>query len=213
MSWILRFHILGYWHSGGGSGLGGLADAAVQRSPDGLPWLPGRTVRGLVREALVEAEELAHEAVPPGFPEWLCGEDPTAAPDEQANEGMLRRQRYVTRSGAGQFDSAELPEDWRRWARTPESRVIVDEMFDVLSATAIETDGIVRRNSLRTVEVAIPVTLDARLTLIPDSAPAPADVGGALLAALPLLRGLGAGRHRGLGRVKVSVLAEAEAVR
>mgnify|MGYP001806336764 CR=1 FL=1 len=206
MAWLLRFQIYGWWHAGSGASLGGVADAAVLRSPEGLPWLPGRSVRGLVREALAEAEDLGHRAVPAGFTRWLCGDDFAASDSEDEAVTELRRRRFVTQAGHGVFDSAELPDDWRRWARSPGSAAMIAEMFEILSSTAI-ADGAAQRHSLRSIEVAVPMTLTAGLHLRSSPIPPPGEVGAALAAALPLLRGLGAGRHRGLGRVQASVTA------
>ena len=47
----LRFEIQSFWHAGSGRGDGAVADATVLRSRAGLPILPGRTVKGLLREA------------------------------------------------------------------------------------------------------------------------------------------------------------------
>ncbi|MBF0332792.1 MAG: hypothetical protein HQL40_03970 [Alphaproteobacteria bacterium] len=193
MTWILRFEILEWWHAGSGLTAGGKGGAAVSRGPDGLPWLPGRTVRGLVREALVEAAALKHPEVPSDLAPWLCGGD-----DDTDD---LRRRRFNSEPGHGTFGSAELPEDWRRWARSPAGRVLVAELFGSLAATAIQ-DGAAKEHSLRSMEVTAPMTLEAILRV--EGTP-PADPQAALAAALPLLRGLGAGRHRGLGRVRVTV--------
>ena len=48
----LTFTLLSYWHAGTGAGRGGDADAVVQRDDDGLPYLPGKSVKGLIRDAV-----------------------------------------------------------------------------------------------------------------------------------------------------------------
>ena len=47
--WV-DFSILSYWHAGSGQGRSAVSDALVQNDRNGLPFLPGRTVKGLLRE-------------------------------------------------------------------------------------------------------------------------------------------------------------------
>lgn len=46
---VIRF--LSAWQVGSGLGDGYLADSQVSRDHDGLPWLPGRAIKGALREA------------------------------------------------------------------------------------------------------------------------------------------------------------------
>src|SRR5690606_24392052 len=53
--WI-ELELLSPWHVSSGRGRGASADLTVVRSSGGLPYLPGRALRGLLREAVVRAE-------------------------------------------------------------------------------------------------------------------------------------------------------------
>ena len=53
----LTFELLGYWHVGSGRGSGAAEDASVIKTPDGWPYVPGKAVKGLVREAAQTLEE------------------------------------------------------------------------------------------------------------------------------------------------------------
>ena len=55
-SMTLVVDIHSYWQSGGGRGQGAVLDATAHRDADGLPVLPGRHLKGLLREALEAAE-------------------------------------------------------------------------------------------------------------------------------------------------------------
>lgn len=218
--WTLRFDIHGWWHVGTGRGIGGHVDAAVERDPETrLPLIPGRTVRGLVREALTEAEELGQ--VPAGLTAWLCGSPlPETAlsksvADKSAAEAWagLRRGRFRTRAGAAIFGNAELPEAWRRWAaQAADAADVIDALFDTVASTAIQDDGLVMPAHLRRIEVVAPMTLTADVSLCPEAPPPPTcdDVGTHLSCALSLLRNLGKGRHRGLGRCTTTLKAAPE---
>ena len=56
----LTVEILSYWHAGSGLGRGADLDALVLRNGDDLPYLPGRTLKGLLREAFMICEEMGH---------------------------------------------------------------------------------------------------------------------------------------------------------
>ncbi|NBC33495.1 MAG: hypothetical protein GVY13_12535 [Alphaproteobacteria bacterium] len=197
----LEITLTGWWHAGSGRSIGGYADAAVLRSPEGLPWIPGRTLRGLVREALELTESLGHS--PDGTADRLCGSRPWKAGSDES----LRRGRFRTRRGALRFGSAQLPKSWRDWAEDLKNRPRLDDLFGVFAQTAIESAGkpaagLAKDHSLRTIEVAPPITLCADLQL-DDTELDGVDWENALQKALPLIRGLGASRHRGLGRVQI----------
>ena len=57
MRFRIRFYT--YWHCGSGLSAGSSADATIVRDDEGLPFVPGRTVKGHLREA---AELLGNEA-------------------------------------------------------------------------------------------------------------------------------------------------------
>lgn len=57
MKYRIRFYT--YWHCGSGLSGGSSADALVVRDEEGLPYVPGRTIKGHLREA---AEILGNQA-------------------------------------------------------------------------------------------------------------------------------------------------------
>ena len=186
MSGTIVFDILDFWHAGAGHGAGRFLDATVKRTPAGLPVLPGRTVKGLLRDALRQCEEFGH--LEKGTTEDLFGSE-------------IGTDRFKTEPGALQFGNAELPEGWERYAKTEEGRKIVDGFFDDLASTAIDEDGQAEKGSLRRIEVAIPLELHA-----PWQSTDPERIGEAkeaLKTACGLVRRLGVSRTRGLGRVRV----------
>lgn len=56
----IEFH--GYWHVGSGRGDGLGTDAAVIRTSGKLPYVPGRTIKGLLRDAATLSEALGYLA-------------------------------------------------------------------------------------------------------------------------------------------------------
>lgn len=200
----LEITLPGWWHVGSGRGIGGYADAAILRSPEGLPWIPGRTLRGLVREALEHAA--AFGRLDADIAETLCG---TAPPPDRPTEKTVRRRRFETDPGILRFGNARLPQAWRAWASDARNKATLDDLFGVFAQTAIygrdgKAPGLARDHSLRTIEVAPPMTLQAGLQ-VDERAADGIDWERALEKALPLIRGLGASRHRGLGRARIAL--------
>ncbi|RME70514.1 MAG: hypothetical protein D6776_11565 [Planctomycetota bacterium] len=198
----LLFRLLSYWHAGTGMGLGPELDARVARSPAGLPILPGRTVKGLVRAGMRLAEECG--AVEAGTTARLFGTDIGRGPDDE-RERKLEAMRFTTRPGRLRFESARLVDDdgdsesMERWAADHQNHIA--HLYRTLSQTAIDAQGIARNQTLRTREVAVPLTLVAEVR-----GPAgESDWIEALEQAALFIHGLGTARHRGLGRVQVEV--------
>lgn len=192
MKWQLTIELLSDWHIGSGQEAGAYADMVMLKSAAGLPYLPGRSLRGLLRAAVRQG----------GAHQWF-GELP------------LERLLFGTEGQAGlqaqgllQLTSGMLPE--AAWlAEAPQLR---QNLFHTYAATAIDSDtGTAREGSLRTIEVAVPVTLQAELALNtahPDYsqlAVSEPQLTAYLAACCNLVTELGAQRHRGLGRCRLTL--------
>ncbi len=205
---ILDLQLLGYWHAGTGRGQGGFVDALCNRDRLGLPFLPGRTVKGLLRDA-VGLWAGAHL----GEPAWRLVVELFGGPgfdDAPVGRDGERRARRVTEEGALAVTSARLlAAELAYFEQLPDDRLraLRAGLFARLSQTAIDSDrGAAKRGSLRTVEVAVPVMLEARVEPVRDAA-LPDDLTwqDVVRRAAPLLRAVGMGRSRGLGRCVCSV--------
>lgn len=201
---ILKLDLLSYWHAGSGRGAAALADALVVRDDAGLPYLPGRTVKGLVRDAMELAE--AAGIVERGRTEsWLgTPSGGVRTGDDDEPERLLEARRHETEPGVLWFGSAKLPESWLAWARSADSdgKSIIDQLYAYVASTAIDKEGVAAEHTLRVSEVTVPMTLRA-VVKGPDEEGWVEDV----RAAIPLLRCLGARRQRGYGRVRAEVEA------
>jgi len=211
---VLTLTLHDYWHCATGRTERVGSGARVARK-DGLPLVPGRTLRGLLREAVRQAE--LFERLNTGATVWLFGQEGSGQP---RSEEDLVEKRHGTSPGALVVDDATLPRAWRDWVRTrsPEQEGLdrLDLMGEILHATRIDREGQVADGSLRSMEVMPPMTLTAPLTLdppprclVPDWA-RDADWRAVLTTALPLLRGLSSHRNRGLGRVTATLMDEAD---
>ncbi|HOX46070.1 MAG TPA: RAMP superfamily CRISPR-associated protein [Myxococcota bacterium] len=203
MNALLRIELAGFWHAGSGRGEGLGADLLVTRTAGGLPYLPGRTLKGLLREAVREACEL--EVLSAGRVETLFGGRAEHAAEEAAGKG---EGRFQVVAGTLRVSDARLGEDpearqaWEAWAADEENRPTRDQLTRILASTAIDEKGLARDKTLRCMEVAVPM----RLFAIVEGEEGAGDWRADLKAALPLLRGLGHKRSRGFGRCRVELV-------
>jgi hypothetical protein len=208
----LIFDILTYWHAGSGRGRDVVLDAEVMRDGDGLPYLPGKTIKGLLKKAMKTAALARGEPqdqVMRLFGSDVPGTDEARDGDEQVQK--LEEGRFRTTPGALWFGSATLPRTWADWIRSNRTKnggedvsAILSELFRTVASTAIDERGVAREHTLRVSEVAVPMTLSAPLRSL-DPNLAEADWIPLVESALPYLRSLGVRRRRGYGRVKVTL--------
>jgi hypothetical protein len=209
MKILLKFQLHSPWHVGTGMGSGLGADALTYKSARRLPEIPGRSVKGLLRDAFRVAE--AAGAIEAGITESYFGSAPGSRTEENSMAARQEMDRYDTDSGQFRIDSARLgagdaeQDQWQTWAATEEAAPLVAQMTEIISSTALE-DGVARKGALRTVEVALPMTLYGEVSS--DSVDE-SQFAQNLQIVLPLLRQVGKTRHRGFGRCTVTI-AETE---
>ncbi len=187
----LVFSIHGYWHAGSGSGEGANLDALVVKTQAGLPYLPGKSVKGLLREAMQTAEELG-STVTKGTTVKLFGTTTGTSSEAEIS-------RFDTEPGTLFFTNAVV-EGMETWAGDNGGHLA--ELFKPIASTRIGSDGLACDETLRRIEVAIPLTLVA---VVETNETGPSWL-KALQAAAPLVRGIGSGRNRGFGRCILEVI-------
>ncbi len=186
----VSIELLSYWQAGSGEGVRPFLDAVSRRDQDGLPYLPGKTIKGIWREAMRATEDYRH--VPEHTTDLLFGQR-----SEDPGPGDFE-------SGILAFSNAVLPDSLRNWfLNSGEGRDCRRQLFHQLDATALQ-DGLAVDKSLRSIEVCVPLTLHARVSL---ARPVPRNFGDPswrerLSTAAGLIRKIGYQRHRGLGRCR-----------
>ena len=195
----IQFQINSYWQAGTGYGGGALSDSLVNKDINGLPFLPGRTIKGLMRDAVYRIQEWGH--IPKETTHSFFGSLPL-------EKGITRLE---TESGALAISDAILPEEITTWLSHPDNTEIRQGLFKQISSTAINPEtGSAKNQSLRAIEVSIPLTLTATLTVLNEQTLNQLDWGTGktwkegLKSSLKLIRAVGASRNRGLGRVIVT---------
>lgn len=174
-----------YWHCGSGLAAGASMDAIVVRDQDGLPYVPGKTIKGLVRENMEEYLNLGQEDM-----DSLFG----ARTEDAAGEGKPVRQ------GSAYFSNATLSEGERQ-------KIVANKwqglLYGSIAQTAIAPEtGTAKEFSLRTTEVVVPCTLQGVIAHVDDK------LADQVELALRLVKRLGVNRNRGLGRCDFIIIKE-----
>lgn len=188
----LDFHE--YWIAGTGCASSPWLDEDTDKA-DGLPFVSGRTLKGLLRDAVrcAEAWGWLDGLTKPdaSWPIALFGsstlETPGLTPDDSV-EGTLK------------IGNADLPSEVRQYLlATPSLR---EGLHRAIFATAITVEGAASKGSLRGMEVNVPLSLEA---CIMPTERTPENWAEVLSRSLPLIRELGKRRTRGFGRATLTL--------
>ena len=161
------------WHCGSGLAGGAEMDAFVLKDRRQLPYIPGKTIKGLIREALEEV---------------IC-----YTSGEHLKEYVLLSLGSETDKGVTYFTNAYLDAKEQEYII---SNDLSDLLYRNISSTAIGQDGLAADHSLRVIECTVPCTLHGEIQDIPD------ELYEDYKLALQMIKGLGFKRNRGLGRCK-----------
>lgn len=168
------------WHCGSGLSAGANMDALVIKDSDGLPYIPGKTLKGLIREAVEDYVSFTGASI-----------NPDKAFGSQADSSGQPCK------GSLYFTDAKLDETERKAIIVNR---VADFMYKKRSRTAINENGIARDHSLRSIQTVVPCTLYATVMNVPD------DICEILTKSLGLIKRIGVNRNRGLGRCQLSII-------
>ncbi|PWK16970.1 CRISPR/Cas system CSM-associated protein Csm3 (group 7 of RAMP superfamily) [Arcicella aurantiaca] len=177
MELTYKITFLSDWHCGSGLSGGAEADAMVIKDDRNLPYVAGKTIKGLLKEALEDMTEVNQ-----------CTKD-----DINAIFGI---KAYDKNDKKAFFSNATLS-DAEKKDITP---ALSDFLYRNIASTQIEKNGTAKPNSLRVMEVCIPITLVGTISGI--NLETQKDL---LIKALKWVRHLGVNRNRGLGRCKFEI--------
>lgn len=195
----ISIDIRGYWHPGSGRGSGSHLDALVETGGDGLPFISGRMLKGLLRDAVNRLEHWGR------LDEFKTG-DATVVENLFGSRGFGKDNvpRNRTHPGKIKVGDARLPQDLRQWLAYSDHGAQRQQLFREVFSTAIDAaTGVAKHHSLRGMQVVVPLPLQARLEWIGAG-----DAGNwrqIVEEALPLIRAVGAQRSRGYGRALLQI--------
>jgi len=200
---LLTIDIQAYWHPGTGRGSGFHLDAITHTGADGLPRLPGRTLKGLLRDAVHRAELWGWPRVPAGTTVALFGSrtnpgrvataDPPVTPQP-------RRDENLSTPGLLRVSDATLPAEVATYLASEDGKKLVPGLYREHFSTAIDAaTGVAQGRSLRGMQVVVPLMLEARIDEVSGIASVP-DWRALLETVFALIPAVGAHRTRGFGR-------------
>ncbi|WP_095499166.1 RAMP superfamily CRISPR-associated protein [Paraferrimonas haliotis] len=191
----LSIDMQSFWHIGSGEEGGAYADALTLKSAQSLPYIPGKSLKGRLRDAF----ELAAQNG------WFSAEFTTVLFGQEGEA--------LNTAGLIRVSSATLSNE--------ESQYIVQNqgqslLYRTLQSTAIDSKtGTAKDGSLRAIEVALPMTLTAHISLNQSHPLYDAQQHSHYLTALAqaskLINSLGAKRTRGLGECSFTAQLEEQA--
>ena len=167
------------WHCGSGLAAGADVDSLVIKDQNRIPYIPGRTLKGLFRDAA------------------------TILSDDEDTIGVIfgvSGDKEDHKTGCAFFGNATLP--------IAEYQYIVEQglashLYQSFASTSIDEKGIAKDHSLRKIETVVPCKLEGEILNLPDGAE------HVLEDAMRYVKRMGTGRNRGFGRCKISIRKEA----
>lgn len=164
------------WHCGSGESKGADMDALVIKDNYGLPYIPGKTIKGLIKDGMVSVQEYQPELVQESDIKSIFG-----------FEGE--------NTGACFFTNAVFPEQIREFLSSDDGDSYKKQLYNKISSTAIDSvKGIAFDHSLRSIEVTIPVELEGEIIAVSEEWKEKIEI------AMKMIKNLGVGRNKGLGR-------------
>jgi CRISPR/Cas system CSM-associated protein Csm3 (group 7 of RAMP superfamily) len=171
-----------YWHIGSGTTGGTYADNLVLKDSNKLPYIPGRTLKGLFREASEEIARLNKSLISSGEVEKLFGKRKGNGMEDESC--AFFKDAVISKGLAEKIIASNQQES----------------LYQVISSTKLDLDGLADDGSLRQLEVSVPLSLFGTIELFDE-------VDDRLLMhSAAWIKSLGLNRNRGLGRCKISIL-------
>lgn len=185
---LYKIRFFHYWHASSGLSAGTDANLVVRKNNRNLPLIPGKTLKGLLREAATKVNKLNDEMVSEEFISRVFGWG-----DDHEEEGK------TAISGLCFFRNAELSGDLSEKVAAKNQSPF---LYANLSTTAINEKGLAKKHSLRTTEVTIPLTLYASIENFPDQDSYLQQI----TYCFQWIKRMGLNRNRGLGACEFSIL-------
>jgi len=174
-----KIELLSDWHVGSGLDSGADADSVVLKDDKNLPYIPGKTIKGLLKDSLNE----------------ICDVSANIKIEEVNTIFGYSVENDKSYEGNIFFSNAELSKIEKDEIH---SNKLSSQLYKNIASTKIKKNGVAKKNSLRTMEVCIPLTLTGNIETEIENAEE------IINYAFKWTRSLGVNRNRGLGRCKFS---------
>ena len=180
------------WHCGSGLSSGSDLDALVIKDEDGFPFIPGKTLKGLLKEAAEEMLKIQDkEPKQEQFVTEFFG---------FFDEENIKDTRIHTKGNAF-FTNATFSNG----LKSKVSKELTEFLYRDMASTAIGKNGIAIESSLRKMESTIPCELIANIYGVDETYTAQ------ITQCMQWIKRMGQNRHRGLGRCQLQIIETKEA--
>jgi CRISPR/Cas system CSM-associated protein Csm3 (group 7 of RAMP superfamily) len=169
------------WHAGSGLSSGADADSVVIKDKNNLPYLPGKTIKGLLKDVFEDFKEVQPSLLKNGFIKEYFGEYDKE--QKESSQGQL----FLSNAELNKKEKSEISKD------------MSNLLYRNIASTKIGKNGVAEKGSLRTMQVCVPVVLEGYIDGVLETDVEKFD------KALKCIRHLGANRNRGLGRCKFEI--------
>lgn len=205
-----RLKFYSEWHCGSGLGAGADVDALVVKDKNKLPYVPGKTMKGLIREAVenILCFEGWTEQKKQGFvvvfgnsadKDWnvLAGSD---------SKGIKRNPQIKSQSF---FTNAELEDSLKELIlsdinSTEEAERYWHFLYNSVASISINERGVSESQHLRKLETVVPCELVGQILKVPGA------FVPVLQKGMQFVKRLGQNRNRGLGRCDIIFESQTE---
>lgn len=177
------------WHCGSGLSAGADVDALVIKDKNSLPYIPGKTIKGLVRQALEEIVEYKDKLdVKKDINVNFGVERQSTTEKENLNDNQPR--------GTVFFTNATLTTELSNSIIASKTQ---EYLYSSFASTAIDEKGVATKNSLRKIQTTKPCELHGEISGVSKS------LEQEMQDAFSYIKRLGVSRNRGLGRCKFTI--------
>jgi len=177
-----KVKLLSDWHCSCGLNAGADVDLLVIKDQNGLPFIPGKTIKGLLKEAAYYIGEFSENNESwVKFSKDVFGIKTTKNQDSNQSD-----------PGFCYFSNVVLSETIQN--KLKDNDLLKDNLYRQISSTAINENGVAKKHSLRKIEVVIPLELYGKIADLHD------EYFEKILKCLAFVKQLGLSRNRGLGR-------------
>ncbi len=186
MNFEVQIKFLDYWHLSSGLSAGAKLDSTVVKDENNIPFIPAKTLKGLVRQ-------MAELSKDKEFVNTCFGYSSDEKDDfyDKNKKGTIS-QCY--------FSNATLNKETYESIKKAK---LQNNLYDEISSTKIDKQsGVAEDYSLREIEVVIPLTLHTKIENVPEN------YKDLMKNALRSVKQMGLNRNRGLGRCVISVKEE-----
>ena len=195
ITYKIEFH--NDWHCGSGLSAGADVDLLVIKDKQKLPFVPGKTMKGLVKEAMIDILTFKKNNQKDTIIEKLLGKANEKHADIKEEIESTKEEAESIKQGCLFFTNAELDEATANLILEEET---TEFLYRDIASTAINDKGVAMKHSLRKLQVTIPCTL---FGIIKNT---PAENVELIEQSLKYIKRLGQNRNRGLGRCDITII-------